>query len=119
LIVSIIFEKISKKIVLKSFTVILLSFVLTVSVLTPSMISLMNKSTNTLVENSNEEDKDNNEEKEEIDNEENEECKKEFFLSSLINSNFYDTTSTIVVCFVEITSSCTIEIQLPPPEYSI
>lgn len=116
--------KFSKKIVLKSFTVILLSFVLTVSILAPSMISLINTPSYSLVENSNEEEKDTNEEneKEEIDNEENEESeedKKEFFLSSLINSNFYNTTSVIVVCLVETTSSFALEIQLPPPEYNI
>ena len=82
----------------------------------------MNISSYSLVEDSNEEnEKDTNEEneKEEVDSEENEEDKKEFFLSSLINSNFYDTTSVIVVCFVEITSSYALEIQLPPPEYNI
>ena len=93
------------------------------------MISLMNASTSVLVESSNDEEKDtneenekeeaDNEENEEADNEENEEDKKEFFLSSLINSNFHDATSTIIVCFVEITSSYSLEIQLPPPEYNI
>lgn len=85
------------------------------------MISLMNTSTSVLVESSNDEEKDTNEEneKEEADNEENEEDKKEFFLSLLINSNFHDVTSTIIVCFVEITSSYSLEIQLPPPEYNI
>jgi hypothetical protein len=81
----------------------------------------MNTSTSVLVESSNDEEKDTNEdkEKEEIDNEENEKNKKEFFLSSLVNSNFHDTTATIIICFVEITSSYSLEIQLPPPEYNI
>ena len=81
----------------------------------------MNTSRSVFIESSNDEEKDTNEEseKEEIDNEENEKNKKEFFLSSLINSKFHDATSTIIVCFVEITSSYSLEVQLPPPEYNI
>ena len=85
------------------------------------MISLMNTSICILEESSNEEEKETNEEKEKETNEEKEkeEDKKEFFLSFLVNSNFYNTTSVTVIFFVEITSSFSIEIQLPPPEYIV
>jgi len=85
------------------------------------MVSLTNNSANILVENSNEEENESNEEneKEEVDSEEKEEDKKDFFSTSLMNSNFYKTTSLTAVYFVGMHSSFFQEIQLPPPEYNI
>jgi len=119
--VSIIFAKISKS-VLRSFTVISLSFILTLSILAPSVGSLINEEYHIVMEDFNDDEREDNEEKEteEIDSEESEEENEEPFLLSLINSNFYNTNNALTsIYFIEGISTYSLEIQLPPPKYNI
>lgn len=106
----------------RSFTIISLPFILTLSILAPSLVSLINEDLHIVMEDSNDDEREGNEEKEieDIDTEENEEEKEEPFFLSVIDSNFYNTNTTLTsIYFIEGTSTCSLEIQLPPPEYNI
>jgi len=119
--VSIIFAKISK-LVFRSYTIISFSFILTLSILSPSVISLLNKEFHIVIEDFNDDEREDNEEKEieEIDTEENEDEKEESFFLPLINSFFYNTNTTLnSIHFIEGVSIYSLEIQLPPPEHNI
>jgi len=109
--------------VLKSFAIISLSFIVTLSILAPAVVSLTNDMCSIVMEDFNDDEREDSEEKEieEIDSEENEKEKEERFCSSLITlDNFFivkNTTNTIF--FIERVSTYSLEIQLPPPEYNI
>lgn len=106
----------------KSFTIISLSFILTLSILAPALVSLINEECHIVIEDFNDDEREDGEEKdiEEIDNEESEDEKEEPFYLSLINSDCYNTNTTLTsIYFIEGISKYSLEIQLPPPEYNI
>ncbi len=74
------------------------------------------------MDDSNEDEREGSEEKEieDIDTEESEDEKEEPFFLSVIDSNFYNTNTTLTsISFIERVSTYSLEIQLPPPEYNI
>ena len=107
----------------KSFSLLSFLFVLILSVLTPSAVVSVNGDSHIISGGFNEEEGESNQEKdiEDIDVEENEDEKKERFFSSLIGlSNalvIEDNTASIAV--IEGVSTYSLDIQLPPPEYTI
>jgi hypothetical protein len=101
----------------KSFTIISLSFVLAISILAPSMVSLVNEDYHEVVEDIHDDEKEDTEEKE-IDTKENE--KKTPLFLSVLNSFFHNSNATLISIFsIEGVSTYSLEIQLPPPEYSM
>ena len=107
---------------LRSFTMISLSFILTLSILAPSLVLLINEECHIVMEDSNDDEREGSEEKEieDIDTEENEEEKEEPFFLSLVDSNLYNRNTTLTsISFIEGVSTYSLEIQLPPPEYNI
>ena len=106
----------------KSFTIISLSFILTLSILAPSVVSLINEECHIVMEDLKDDERNDNEKKEieDVDKEENEEEKEESYFLLLTNSNFYNTNTTLTsIAFIEGVSTYSLEIQLPPPEYNI
>lgn len=101
---------------LKSYTIISLSFVLTLSILAPAIISLFNDDCVTVIVEYNEEDSE-EKENETSDNEEGEEEKSERLFYTLLHLNnpivINDNVNAKV--FLDRVSSPELEIQLPPP----
>jgi len=109
--------------VLKSFNLIPLIFILTLSILTPSAVLTLDHHSYVVIGEFNDDEGESNSENdiEDIDVEEGEDEKKEQFFTSLIG--LYDSlivNNTIAsMLLVEGISTYTIDIQLPPPEYSL
>lgn len=102
---------------LKSSIIILLSFVLMMSILAPSVLSLLDDTNDTVMVDVEEDD---DSEKSETENEDSEE-KHAFFFYSLTNAceSFVSKNLMSSVSHIDDITAHVLEIQLPPPETSI